>query len=495
MPRVPADAFAFCGPTYLLPSPVIDCQRSINLYPEPGIASSKGRMGLTGRPGLFAFGSGLPTSPVLRGGLWAGNRRLFAAAGTHCYEVSTVGGVTQDYGSFGGGSTGPIYFEQNGGSASFQLAMLDISQNVIFNVNPAGPSMDPVFNATAMTYADGFQVAVAAGASLNNAGQPNQINVSNFGDITTWDPLNFIIRTGASDLVKGLSWLNGLLYIFGESTLEIYFNEGNPGFPFARVNGGQVNLGLVAAHSIVKFYNCVMFLGGDRTGYPQVYMMQGMNPVRVSNAAIEFMIESLSGSFSIPSAWAYGYQEGGHTFYCLSFLNLSLTGLVHLCYDLTTGLWHERSYAGAIPITGVASIPQFGTLNGGIFVGDIASNQLYTQQIVTPSDGGTAITYTRQAPHVTNDNMWHKYTRFELDCDIGGAAATLTYSNDGGKTYGSQNYALKQANNDSQPAGAASIQPRYFAMQLGRSRDRAFKVQITSSTQLVRINNALLDID
>jgi len=451
---------------------------------------------LTGRPGLFAFGSGLPTGPILRGGLWAGNRRLFAAAGTHVYEVSTTGGVVTDFGSFGGGSTGPIKFAQNAGSAAFQLMMLDSSQSKIFDV----ATLTPQFNATAMTYADGFQIAVATGASLVNAGNPNQINASAFGDATNWTPLPgplpaYVIRSGASDLVNGLEWLNGLLYIFGQSTLEIWYDAGNAaGFPFSRVNGGQIGLGLVAPHSLVKFYNCLMFLGGDPNGCPQVYMMQGLNPVRVSNASIEFLLQYASASVGIPSAWAYPYQEAGHTFYCLSVLNFAVNGLIHLCYDLTTGLWHERAYAGPVPITGVASIPQFGTLSGGTFVGDIGSNALYTQQIITPSDAGTAITYTRQSGPVFRDNLVHTFDRFELDCDIGTAAATLNWSNDGGRNFGTQARAMKQAANQGGPSGAP-WGTRYFTNQMGRSRDMRLQVNITSSTQLVRIAQGLLDCD
>ena len=39
MPILPPSAFAFCGPTYLGISPVIDAERSINLFPELEIGS------------------------------------------------------------------------------------------------------------------------------------------------------------------------------------------------------------------------------------------------------------------------------------------------------------------------------------------------------------------------------------------------------------------------------------------------------------------------
>jgi hypothetical protein len=492
--RVPSKEFQFVGPTYLLPSPVLDAQRSINLYPEPGIGSSKAILGFTGRPGLTLFET-LPNSPVRA--LWAGNDRLFAVGGRHVYELSAGGGIVTDYGSMGGSGSlqAPCRFVQNGGSAAFQLGVLDSSASTLtgnmFNVNPVGPALNAVFNATDMEYADGFQVCIANGNSLNSAGNPNQINSSNFGDLTTWQALNYVIRTGNSDLVNGLAWLNAMLFIFGAKTTEVWYDAGNLGWPFVRVNGGQINLGLCSTFSIAKFYNTVVFLGADDTGFAQVYMMQGMNPTRISTAAVEYLISQQGNLFT---ARAYGYQEAGHTFYVLVFPQTGFT----IVYDLTTGLWHERTYASALPWC-FASLANFGFGSGGQnFVGDYNSGNIYTQSIQSPSDNGTAIAYSRTAPHVTDGNQWHKYNRFEVSMpgsNSGGGcpAPTLDYSDDGGQTFGGRTIALQQAQNSAR--GVSSSMRRFFATQLGRSRDRVFKLSISDSSNLIRIANAYLDID
>ena len=489
MPRVPN--FQFTGPTHLLLSPVLDSQRSINLYPEAGLGDSKSRLNLAGRPGLNPSGPLVTLAGGNVRGLWPGNHRLFACGGQHIYEVSNAGAIITDFGSLGALSpTGPVFFEQNSGSSAFQLIALDTAQTKLFNVNSG--TLTAVFNATAQTMADGFQVAVATGASLVNAGNPNQINCSAFGDATNWTPLpgplpTYVIRTGSSDLVNGLAWLNGLLYIFGTKRLEIWYDAGNPGFPFARVNGGQIGLGLLGPWTIVNFYNCIMFMGSDGTGYAQVYMMQGMNPVRVSDASIEYLISQQS-SWLLGGMTAYGYQESGHTFYCLCLSNGS-----QLVYDLTTGLWHERVYAGPNPQT-FASLPAFAVNAGGNYVGDSGSGAIYLQSIQYPADYTTAITYTRQSGPVFRDNLVHTFDRFELDCDIGTAAATLNWSNDGGRNFGTQARAMKQAANQGGPSGAP-WGTRYFVNQMGRSRDMRLQVNITSSTQLVRIAQGLLDCD
>lgn len=487
MAAVPPDAFPFCGPTYLAESPLIDCQRAINLYPSPGIASSKSRLGLIGRPGTSLFGT-LTEGPVRQ--LWAGDNVLYGVGGTHFYNIDNSGISSLDFGAMAGSTgQGPAKVVQNGGSASFQLCVMDYSAAAIFNANPAGPSMDLVFNAADMDYLDGFQVAIAAGASLAGA-NPNQINTSNFGDATTWNALNFVIRTGTSDLTNGLATNNSLLYIFGQRALEVWYNAGNAGFPFARVNGGTINLGNLSTWGIVKFYNSILWLGADDRGYAQVYMINGTSPQRVSNPSIEFLLNQFSGS-QLNLAWAYGYQEQGHTFYVLNIPTdntFSAFALNSLVYDLTTGLWHERIYGTPWPCC-FASLPSF-ALNAN-FVGDVGSGNMYYQALSFTSDDGSPVTYTRTSPHVTADNKVHRYNRFELDCDIGTAQPTLDYSNDGGRTFLGATIPLTQ-NPDAIAPGTFN---RFYTWGTGISRDRVFKVTITDDTNPIRIANALLDVD
>jgi hypothetical protein len=62
------EEFPFCGPTYLAISPVLDAERSINLYlyPEraPNGANPKSLIALIGTPGLSAPVITLPGGPA-----------------------------------------------------------------------------------------------------------------------------------------------------------------------------------------------------------------------------------------------------------------------------------------------------------------------------------------------------------------------------------------------------------------------------------------------
>lgn len=485
---------SFCGETYLAASPVIDASRAINLYPELELPSSKGQVALIGRPGLSAGARTytLGSTPVRA--LWAGNNRLFAVSGTHFYELNPAGGVITDYGAMAGsGGTGPAYIKGNG----TQLLVCDPSAGKVYNA--AGGIMTAVFNGIALEYLDGFFVSIAVGASLAGA-NPNQVNVSALGDGTTWNALDYIIRTGASDLVTQLAVLNSQLWIFGEKSIEIWYNAGNPNFPFARIQGATIDLGLMARGSIVKFYNTVIWLGADDRGYAQVYMSKGTSPVRISNSSIEGLLglstlaNPTGNGPQLSAAWAYGYQEAGHTFYVLNLTDSSNRPLNAYVYDLNTGLWHERIWGNAGPApTCCASVPLFNG-DGPIYVGDGWSGKVLSQSLGYPSDLGSSINYQRTAPHVCDRNEWLRHGRLEIDGDFGTASPTLDYSNDGGRTFGGKSIVMRQAADLGSPTAIPTFR-RFYAQQLGRSRDRVYKVTIIDSANLIRIAGAYLDVE
>ena len=479
---VPNDAFPFCSGTYYGASPIINAERCVNLYPEPGSSSSKGKVSLVGRPGMSPSPSySLPNAPARA--MWAGNNRLFAVGGTHFFELGSGGSMT-DYGAMAGSTgVGPCQIIANG----TQLLVMDARAARVHLANTTGPVMTQVFNGRALEYLDGFYVSIAVGASLAST-NPNQINVSNNGDGTIWDPLNYVIRTGSADLVTNLAVLNGQLWIFGERTIEVWYNAGNNGFPFARIAGATINLGVLSPNTVVKFQNTIMWLGADDRGYAQVYMTKGLSPVRVSNTGIEAIFGPSSWG-NAPLNFAYGYQEAGHTFYVLCFVTQYGVVSYQYVYDLDTGYWHERYYAAEYPNCFV-SLPAFDAL-GPNMVG-MDSGKIRKQSITFANDGtGFPIGYTRTAPHLADQNKWIKYPRFELDIDCGNAQPTLSYSNDGGRSFlagAPWPYNMRQSVN----GGTAGGFRRFYALQLGRSRDRVFSVNIIDDTNLVRINNAYL---
>jgi len=501
--------FGYCGPSYAGPyasggnlgmSQVFDSERCINLYPEPARGGNpKTDMEMVGRPGLSLFGT-LPQSPVR--GLWAGDFRLFAVGGTHLYEMNTNGSVKTDYGAMPGslGGQSPCKIIGNGN----QLAVMDPTVNnggqlpgEIFVIN--GGAMVAEFTGASLSYLDGFFFAVnSAGGGIIN-----QVASSAFLNGNNWPGLNFIQRTGASDLVLQTEAINGQLWIFGTKTIEVWFDAGNTAFPLQRLPGATLNIGLLCRFSIVKYYNTLVWIGSDEQGYATVYMANGLAPQKISNPGVEYMLGNYAGNAQdLTGAICYGYREGGHTFYCINLKNAinhtGGTGLT-LVYDLDTGLWHERTFylgggnAGMFLPQTVASEAAFGGQGDYVFAGDWNSGNIYLQSLSNPSDDGTAIQYIRRAPHVSKGNRWIFYSSLEIDADIGTAQMQLDYSNDGGRTFPTAHRRGPISASTTAAYGSAGGGYGQFKFrQMGRSRDRVFQTTILDSANRVRLIGANL---
>lgn len=516
MPTIPD--FGFCGPSYQGFSPVFDAQRCINFYPEAGAPNAKSRAALIGRPGLSPFIT-LPTSPVR--GLWAGNGRLFAVAGTTVYEV--FGNATyQSYGpipnSLGQLQNGPCKFVENG----TQLLVCDpdvttgvsagCPQGSVNFIDGGAFTVTLAFQGAALTYLDGFFIAICNGGA-DYQGLPFQLNVSNSGDGTTWDPLNFATVSGLASRATQVETLNGQLWIFMDKGIELWYNPGNPLFPFARVPGATINIGLYGgdtAQTVKKFVNNILFLGASDNGIGQVYMTRGMNVVSVTPAAIAQFWNNAGQFGSMVGAYSYGYEQGGHIFYVINFPHAfsaynpgggaGAVGQTWV-YDLTTDSWHERAYTVGtafsqhLPSCHAATTPGFlSSLTD--FVGDSTSGVIYVQDPAWPVDkAAQPITRMITAPHVADRNRWRKYPSFEIYGDLGIVPASpnpngvvLNYSDNGGRNF------IHARANYKGSFDVATGYTRFKWWQLGRSRDRVFQAFVTATAQVPIITDGILDI-
>jgi hypothetical protein len=171
---------------------------------------------------------------------------------------------------------------------------------------------------------------------VNDSGT-DQFFISSLDDGTTWDGLDFASAEGNPDDIVTILVDHRELWLFGSKTTEVWYDSGDPDFPFERLQGAFIECGCIAVGSVAKASNAVLWLGNDLNGSGIVWIAQGYNPQRVSTHAIEEEIQKYA---RMDDAQAYVYQDGGHTFYVLSFPTGNKTWVL----DIATGLWHERSW-------------------------------------------------------------------------------------------------------------------------------------------------------
>jgi hypothetical protein len=160
--------------------------------------------------------------------------------------------------------------------------------------------------------------------------------VTSLLDGTSVDPLDFASAEGYPDDVVALIVDHREIFLFGDTSVEVWYDAGTPDFPLARIQGAFMEVGCEAAYSVAKLDNSVFWLGSDARGRGIVYRANGYTPARISTNAVEYAIQSYG---NITDAIGYTYQQDGHPFYVLIFPSAEATWV----YDVSTQLWHERA--------------------------------------------------------------------------------------------------------------------------------------------------------
>jgi hypothetical protein len=181
--------------------------------------------------------------------------------------------------------------------------------------------------ANTVTYFDSYFCFDGAGT--------NTWFISNLGDGTQYQGLDFASAQADPDFVLALINYHEQLLIFGEKTIEVWYDSGAANFPFQRYDGAFIQRGLASPRAVVKEDNSVFWLGEDGI----FYRLNGYQPVRISTFATE---HAWAGYGNLANTSAFVITIEGHKFIFLTFPQ----GPATWCYDISSGveqpLWHER---------------------------------------------------------------------------------------------------------------------------------------------------------
>jgi hypothetical protein len=490
--------FGFVGPTYSSQSPNADAQRCINLYVEVNESGDgKSARQLYGTPGLSMFAA-IPGAQVR--GEWTINGRSFAVVDAQLYEVKSNGTYT---------ALGAV--ANDGQPASMcaspqQLAVATAGMLYVYYLKAIGPVLAGTFvSVPAVTfpgpvsqvlYLDGFFIAIIASAE--------QYFTSTLFDATSWPALNTTIINTFPDNVVSAIVDHRELYLLGAKASEVDYDAGTSPVPLATSPGGFVEQGSGAQFATVQMDNSIFWIGArNDQGWGIAWRANGYQPVRVSNHAIETAWQSY---VTLADARAFTYQDGGHTFWVITFPSAQATW----AYDAATGLWAERGFWFAQAGIYQAALPQNHTFNfGKHLVGDRQSGNIYQMSLPTVSgggwnfvsDNGAIIRRLRRAPHVSTEGQWiyHNYLWVDIETGLGpqpplidgdGNARdpmlALRYSDDGGHDWSS--------GRDVGFGQAGKYRTRAIWRRLGRSRDRVYELTCADPVP-VRIIDAYLDAE
>ena len=303
----------FIGGAYKSDSLAVSAQECINCYPEIGEQAANAVV-LQGIPGsVLLVDLGAPIR-----GMFRGFGAFYVAAGHHVYRIDSVG-VTVDLGEISNISSQPVGFSQN------IFEVLIVSDGLGYVVQEGASTLTEISDAefpdtTKCDFIDGYGLLIERGSG--------RFWYTTINDFESISGIDFATAEGSPDDLVSLLVDHREVWLFGESSTEVWYNVGDNTNPFQRVSGGFIERGCSGAYSPAKLDNTVFWLGDDRV----VYRADGLTPIRISNHGIEDLIAKTTAE-PVGSS----HTRNGHSFYQLHF-----KGQLTIVYDASTQAWHTR---------------------------------------------------------------------------------------------------------------------------------------------------------
>lgn len=454
--------------TYEARSKALLAQRLVNMYAEQAPNEAKSQVALFPTPGLTVF-SNIGSDPIY--GMIEVAGTLYVVSGNDLYSVDSTGTAT-NIGSMGV-ITDLVDMSQNANGDQVVILKPDTTMWVYtISTNTLAQVTDPDFPG-------GETVAFLANYTIVNKPDSNQFFWSALADATSWDALDFASAERAPDNIIAVFERQSELWLFGDRTIEIFYVVEDPDLPFQRIPNAFIEEGAVAKRSIAKDETHIYWLGADKS----VYRASGYSPERISNHGIEVILDSLS---RLDDAFAFSYTQEGHEFYCLTFPTDKRT----ICYDKSTGLWHERQSFDL----GRWRANNYEFAYNKNLVGDFQTGKVYELDLQTFTEDGNLIERIETFPPVWIDNSRIIFDRLNIDFEGGvglnsgqgsDPQAMLDWSDDGGQTFSNQHWRSI--------GEIGEYLTRVTWRRLGQGRQRIFRVRITDPVK-VAINGAYADI-
>lgn len=461
----------FTGPSYKGPSEYINAQECVDYVHVVDSSGGKATLSLMGRYGLDPF-STLGASAI-RGRIVVDNV-AYAVASNKAYKLLNDG-TWDELGTLDT-STGQVGMAQNG----LQVMIVDGTSGYIITTATAvfAKITDPGFYG-------GNDVCFQNGFFIVDNLTLGTVQCSALRDGSTWNSVDRATPEGDPDgLVRAIANRTDLI-LFGESTTEAYYYAALPyGFPYLRMQGGLIDMGLAARWGACRADNTVYWLAQNKEGLYGICRMEGYQPVKISTPALDYEFRSYA---SVLDCEAWSFTDRGHTLIYFTFP----TGKKTWCYDSAVGLWHEvRSYG-----QDVFRCNGHMFLNNRHLLSDRTTGKFYEVNWNKYADDLDPIEYIRTTQYISKDGIPLEYNSLEIFAETGYGplqsdnveepTINLSWSDDNGKTF---------SNELSRSLGwAGEYKRRVVFTNLGTSRNRCFRIRSTSQVRQV-ITGAVVNL-
>lgn len=332
-------------------SPEVSTERLINAFAEKQGQGARSPWIVTGTPGIREWAE-VGTGPIR--GMIEMNGVPYVVSGQDLWTIAEDGTPTIKGSGIAGSAV--VGAEQNG----FEIVIVN-GLNV-FSYLLADDTLVQVASAGAFA-AD--TVTLLNQTFILNKNGTNQFFISSILDGRDYPILDFASAETNPDFLLAVKAYNGLLYLFGQETIELWNYTGGALFPFASISGAGIARGLGAPKGFAVEDSGIFILGDDMVAY----RIGGQQAVRISNHALE----SLWESFAVKEdAYCFTLPIRGHKFVYYTFPTANRT----FGFDIASGRWHERSSYNFTSVVNKWRATGAISAYGKTLVGDTDSNKV-----------------------------------------------------------------------------------------------------------------------
>ena len=254
-------------------------------------------------------------------------------------------------------------------------------------------------------FIDGFFVRSAEDGSA--------FDITGINDGDALDALDFASAEYKPDKLIRTIVNGGLVWNFGERTVEPWQNIGDADFPFSRLSSSVLEKGLRSSGEVARLDNTVFWVSQE----PRVYRITDFAPQKVSTTSVDVSLGT--------EALCFAYQYQGH-----DFLVIRLPDKPARVFDVQTQSWHERATGvdlGAWEVT--TATPFKGVWYAGTDDGYVSLFSGY-------QDRGEEMRREVISKNISNGG--NRFRVFEIDARVEagtGGNVMLSHSSDGGRTF------------------------------------------------------------
>ena len=408
----------------------VNAQTLINWYTRIDQKEGKAIRYVVNTPGLTEVGQ--PVSGVEVRGMIVVGSVLYAVCGDSLYSITT-GWVATDVGELNTDS-GYVCMTEDGS----YVAISDGTYGYTYNIGT-----DTFADITDADYVGGGSMTFQDGYFTSSEPSDQTVQISTVNNPTEYDATEVKDASVDSDNVVRVISYKSLLWVFGERSTEFWYNTPNVDFPYVRVPGGFMDMGILSVGSVATTELDLFWLSNKR----QLCKAVGTQAEIVSPEQYDYILSQLS---TVSDCTMYAYNEGGDSIVVMNFPTENVT----YCYHTTTGEVHRwesyKTIQGSTSYVNRHRSNCYAYFNGYHVVGDYSNGKIYTLSRTVYADDGEYVLREAVFPHIYDPEGGNLLRldsfKVEFEAGVGLTAGAqgedpqimIQYSTDGGHTWSAE---------------------------------------------------------